>query len=70
VFVGAEDEDRTRHVHGMNEPHDLEERLANLIGDNIAPRLPELGIIPWRRSHGVVENPERRLAASPTLSSR
>ncbi len=34
------------------EPLDLEERLANLISDHIVPRLvPELEIIPWRRSH-------------------
>lgn len=33
---------------------DLEERLANLISDHIVPRLvPELEIIPWRRSHVV-----------------
>ena len=31
---------------------DLEERLANLISDHIVPRLvPELEIVPWRRSH-------------------
>lgn len=52
VLVGVED--RTRHVRGVNEPLDLEERLANLISDNIVPRLvPELEIIPWRRSHVV-----------------
>lgn len=52
VLVGVED--RTRHVRGVTEPLDLEERLANLISDNIAPRLvPELEIIPWRRSHVV-----------------
>jgi ATP-dependent DNA helicase RecG len=52
VLVGVED--RTRHVRGVTEPLDLEERLANLISDNIAPRLvPELEIVPWRRSHVV-----------------
>lgn len=52
VLIGVED--RTRHVRGVNGPLDLEERLANLISDNIAPRLvPELEIIPWRRSHVV-----------------
>lgn len=50
VLVGVED--RTRHVRGVMEPLDLEERLANLISDHIVPRLvPELEIIPWRRSH-------------------
>lgn len=45
-------EDRTRHVRGVKEPLDLEERLANLISDHIVPRLvPELEIVPWRRSH-------------------
>ena len=34
--------------------NDLDERLANLISDHIVPRLvPELEIIPWRRSHVV-----------------
>jgi predicted HTH transcriptional regulator len=52
VLVGVED--RTRHVRGVREPLDLEERLANLISDHIVPRLvPELEIIPWRRSHVV-----------------
>ena len=52
VLVGVED--WTRHVRGVDEPLDLEERLANLISDSIAPRLvPELEIIPWRRSHVV-----------------
>lgn len=52
VLVGVED--RTRHVRGVHEPLDLEERLANLISDSIAPRLvPELELIPWRRSHVV-----------------
>lgn len=50
VLVGVED--RTRHVRGVREPLDLEERLANLISDHIVPRLvPELEILPWRRSH-------------------
>jgi predicted HTH transcriptional regulator len=37
VLVGVED--RTRHVRGINEPLDLEERLANLISDYVTPRL-------------------------------
>lgn len=53
VLIGVED--RTRHVRGVSDPLDLEERLANLISDHIAPRLvPELEIVPWRRTHVVV----------------
>lgn len=44
--------DRTRNVQGVQEPLDLEERLANLISDRISPRLiPELEILPWRGTH-------------------
>jgi ATP-dependent DNA helicase RecG len=44
-------EDRSRHVRGVNEPLDLEERVASLISDSIVPRLvPELEILPWRRT--------------------
>ncbi len=50
LLIGVED--RTRHVRGVQAPLDLEERLANLIADGIAPRLlPELEIVPWRRTH-------------------
>jgi predicted HTH transcriptional regulator len=48
LLIGVED--KTRHVRGVKEPLAMEERLANLISDNIAPRLiPELEILPWRR---------------------
>ena len=44
-------EDKSRHVRGVRDPLDLEERLANLISDRIAPRLlPEIEILPWRRT--------------------
>lgn len=44
-------EDKQRHVRGVRAPLDLEERLANLISDRIAPRLlPEIEILPWRRT--------------------
>ncbi len=44
-------EDKSRHVRGVREPLDLEERLANLISDLIAPRLvPEIEILRWRRT--------------------
>lgn len=47
-------EDRTRHVRGVADPLDTEERLANLLSDNIVPRLvPELEVLPWRRTHVV-----------------
>ena len=52
VLVGVED--RTGHVRGVAEPLDLEERLANLISDHVAPRLvPEIEILPWRRTQVV-----------------
>jgi ATP-dependent DNA helicase RecG len=50
LLIGVED--ATRHVRGVREPLDLEERLASLISDNILPRLlPDLEILPWRRTH-------------------
>jgi len=43
-------EDRTRHVRGVSDALDLEERLANLASDSIGPRIvPEIDILPWRR---------------------
>lgn len=36
-------------MFGVGEPLDLEERMANLISDHVAPRLvPEIEILPWR----------------------
>ena len=50
LLVGVED--KSRHVRGVSDPLDLEERLANLIRDHIVPRLvPELDILPWRRTY-------------------
>jgi ATP-dependent DNA helicase RecG len=44
-------EDASRHVRGIRDPLDLEERLASLITDLIVPRLmPEIEILPWRRA--------------------
>ncbi|MFQ5719106.1 MAG: ATP-binding protein [Acidobacteriota bacterium] len=44
-------EDKSRRVRGVGDPLALEERLANLISDRIAPRLvPEIEILPWRRT--------------------
>jgi len=49
LLIGVED--RTRHVRGVSDPLDLEERVANLISYRIAPRLePEIEIIPGRRT--------------------
>ncbi|MGF7239460.1 MAG: AlbA family DNA-binding domain-containing protein [Frankia sp.] len=50
LLIGVED--GTRNIRGVAEPLDLEERLANLISDQIVPRLvPELEIIPWHGTH-------------------
>jgi len=48
-------EDGTRHVVGVAEPLDLEERIANLVADAVEPRLlPEIEMVPWRKTHVVV----------------
>jgi predicted HTH transcriptional regulator len=50
VLVG--DDDGARHVRGVPDPRDAEERIANLVSDSIAPRvLPDIEVLPWRRSH-------------------
>ena len=50
LLIGVED--ATRHVRGVQNPLDVEERLASLISEGILPRLiPELEILPWRRTH-------------------
>jgi ATP-dependent DNA helicase RecG len=61
VVVGVED--RTHRVRGVADPTRVEEQLANLISDRIEPRLvPELQIIPWRKTHAVsVYRPESPL---------
>ncbi|WP_322767082.1 helix-turn-helix domain-containing protein, partial [Frankia sp. Cr1] len=52
LVIGVDD--GSRHVRGVPEPLDLEERLANVTSDQIAPRLvPEIEIIPWRGTHVV-----------------
>ena len=49
LLVGVED--RTRHVRGVSNALDVEERIANIVSDSIAPRLlPEIEILPWRRT--------------------
>ena len=48
-------DDGTRAVVGVETPLDLEERIANLVADSIEPRLlPEIEIVPWRKSYVVV----------------
>jgi len=50
LLIGVED--KTHHVRGVQKPLAMEERLANLISDSVLPRLlPELEILPWRRTH-------------------
>lgn len=50
LLIGIED--KTRRVRGVSDPLALEERLASLISDNIAPRLvPEIDILPFRNTH-------------------
>jgi len=50
LLIGVED--GSRHVRGVPDALDLEERLANLVSDGISPRLvPEIEILPWRRTH-------------------
>lgn len=52
VLVGVED--RSRHVRGVADPFELEERIASLITDSIAPRLlPDLEVLAWRKTHVV-----------------
>lgn len=53
LLVGVED--KTRRVLGVSDALTLEERLASLISDNIRPQLlPEIEILPWRRTQVVV----------------
>lgn len=53
VIIGVED--KTKHVCGVESPHDLEEKLANLIDDSIDPQiLPEIEVVPWRKLYLLV----------------
>ena len=50
LLIGIEN--GTGHVRGVQNPLDLEERLASLITDSILPRLmPDLEILPWRDTY-------------------
>ncbi len=49
LLVGVED--HTRNVRGVPYALDVEERIANIVSDSIAPRLlPEIDILPRRRT--------------------
>ncbi len=49
LLVGVED--RTARVRGVQHALEVEERIASLISDSIAPRLaPDIEILPWRRT--------------------
>ena len=50
LIIGIED--TTHYIIGIKEPHELEEKVANLISDTIAPHLfPEIDTIPWRDTY-------------------
>lgn len=50
VLIGVQD--GTGHVQGVSNPLETEERLASVICDGVLPRLvPDLEILPWRRTH-------------------
>ncbi|MCA1792030.1 MAG: putative DNA binding domain-containing protein [Thioalkalivibrio sp.] len=49
LLIGVED--KSRHVRGVTDALDLEERVANVVSDRISPRIvPEIEILPWRRT--------------------
>ncbi|MCX7012857.1 MAG: helix-turn-helix domain-containing protein [Candidatus Sumerlaeota bacterium] len=49
VAIGVED--KSRRVRGVDDALAMEERLASLIADGIAPLLaPEIEVLPWRRT--------------------
>ncbi|MDD9945741.1 MAG: putative DNA binding domain-containing protein, partial [Myxococcales bacterium] len=50
VIIGVDD--GSRHVRGVSNPVELEERLSNMVSDTIRPRLvPDIEVLPWRRTH-------------------
>jgi len=50
LLIGVED--GTRHVRGITDPLSLEERLASVLSDGIAPRLvPDIEVLPWRSTN-------------------
>lgn len=50
LIIGVED--GTRHVKGIDNPLNVEERLANLISDSIHPKIiPDIEIASWRNTN-------------------
>ncbi len=50
IIIGVDD--GNHHVRGIQTPLQLEERISNLISDNIHPKLiPNIEIIPWRNTY-------------------
>ncbi len=53
LVIGVDDVSRS--VTGVDDPLGVEERLANLVSDRIAPTLiPDIEIIPWRKTHVII----------------
>lgn len=53
LIIGVED--TSRFVVGIEQPHELEEKVTNLIGDTIVPNLfPEVDTVPWRDTYLLV----------------
>jgi predicted HTH transcriptional regulator len=53
IVIGVED--GNKNVVGVENPLELERRIANLIADSIQPSLlPEIELVPWRRLHVLV----------------
>ncbi len=47
LLIGVED--KTRHVLGIENPTELEEKMANIINDNITPQIsPNIEILTWK----------------------
>lgn len=50
LIIGVED--ATKRVLGLDDPLEVEERIANLISDRVVPRLiPDLDILSWRQTN-------------------
>ncbi len=50
ILIGIAD--RSRDIVGVDDPLQVEERLANVLSDSIVPRIvPEIEIVPWRATH-------------------
>lgn len=53
LIIGVEEDNK--HVCGVTEPLNVEERLANIINDRIVPKLiPNIEILPWRKTYLLV----------------